>query len=378
MLTILHTESSDGWGGQEIRILRESLGMARRGHRVLIAAAPEASLYDRAKASGLTAIPFRFNKRNPVDYYRLSVLVNRERVDIVNTHSSGDSWVAGVGAKFARRAPLIIRTRHLSTPISRSFLSRILYDSLPDVVLTTGEEIRRRMIAVNRFRGERILSVPTGVDVERFDPEKVKPSLAAGSAAVGMVSVLRSWKGHEHFLRAVPGIRQEVPLATFVIVGDGPQRDNIRNLVADLGLQDRVLLLGHREDIPEVIASLDVLVHPSYANEGVPQSVLQALLMGKPVVAADVGGIGEVVRDGETGYLIPPKDPSALAAKVVALLRNRELGKRLADRGRTLVLREYSFESMLDRIEDLYRRLREGRDIARPAADGRWEKPGRG
>src|SRR3972149_1304250 len=137
----------------------------------------------------------------------LTILGNRERVDIVNPHSSGDSWVAGVGAKFARRAPLIIRTRHLSTPISRSFLSRILYDSLPDVVLTTGEEIRRRMIAVNRFRGERILSVPTGVDVERFDPEKVKPSLAAGSAAPGVGAVLRSRKGHEHFPRAGPRVR---------------------------------------------------------------------------------------------------------------------------------------------------------------------------
>src|SRR3990172_6201675 len=212
MLTILHTESSDGWGGQEIRILRESLGMARR---VLWGAVAGVLPYARGKPSGLTAIPFRFNKRNPADYYRLSVLVNRERVDIVNTHSSGDSWVAGVGAKFARRAPLIIRTRHLSTPISRSFLSRILYDSLPDVVLTTGEEIRRRMIAVNRFRGERILSVPTGVDVERFDPEKVKPSVAGGGAAVGRVSVPRSGKGHEPFLGAVPGFRQEEVLMPF-------------------------------------------------------------------------------------------------------------------------------------------------------------------
>src|SRR3972149_2665249 len=146
MLTILHTESSDGWGGQEIRILRESLGMARRGHRALLAAAPEASLYDRAKASGLTAIPFRFNKRNPVDYYRLSVLVNRERVDIVNTHSSGDSWVAGVGAKFARRAPLIIRTRHLSTPISRSFLRRILPISSPGVNTAERREVSRYLL----------------------------------------------------------------------------------------------------------------------------------------------------------------------------------------------------------------------------------------
>jgi len=116
-------------------------------------------------------------------------------------------------------------------------------------------------------------------------------------------------------------------------------------------------MLGHREDIPEIMASLDLLVHPSYANEGVPQSVLQALAMKKAVVASDTGAIKEVIVDGETGFLIRPKDPIMLSDRVIQLYKNPELRKRLGNEGRKLVEEEYSEEAMLDRIEELYHQL---------------------
>jgi glycosyltransferase involved in cell wall biosynthesis len=368
MYTVLHTESSLGWGGQEIRIVREAAGMAARGNRVMIAAPERSMIFGRAKDAGIEVFPARFNKRSPISVQMMAVLIDRVRPDILNTHSSSDSWVSILAARLSRSRPKIIRTRHLSTPISRSFLSRVIYDILPDAVMTTGEDIRQKMIRVNGFDGSKIWSVPTGIDVERFDPSRVKPAFGPDGFTVGMVGVLRSWKGHVFFLRAVPLISERIPDARFYVAGEGPARHYIENMVAELSLQGRVVLLGHREDVPEVLASLDVVVQPSYANEGVPQSVLQAMAMEKSVVASDAGAISEAVIDGKTGFLVEPKNPDQIAEKVVQLYCDPELRKDLGSESRKFVQEKYTIEGMLDKVERLYRMLvgaREDSDAGR-------------
>ncbi|HMK44112.1 MAG TPA: glycosyltransferase family 4 protein [Dissulfurispiraceae bacterium] len=358
-LTIVHTEASDGWGGQEIRIVQESLGMMRRGHRIVLCAPAHSAIYARAQEAGIEAVHSPVHRKSGASAAALLNLLKTIRPDIINTHSSADSWVAGIAAQGLFSAkPKIIRTRHLSTPISRSFLSRIVYDVLPDAVMTTGEEIRNRMISVNRFRADKIISVPTGVDLASFDASLVPPPKSAGrGCAIGMLGVLRSWKGHQYFLQAVPLIKAGLPLSHFFIAGEGPQRENIEKAIRSLAVQDDVTMLGHREDVPELLSSFDVVVHPSYANEGVPQSILQALAMKRAVVASDAGAIREVIIDGRTGCLIEPKRPDLIAEKVIDLCRNEEKRSAYGEAGRKLVEREYSFDRMLDVIEGLYTRL---------------------
>ncbi|HEC98278.1 MAG TPA: glycosyltransferase family 1 protein [Nitrospirae bacterium] len=363
MFTILHTESSRGWGGQEIRILKESLGMLSKGHRVIIAASERSELYPRAKTAGIKVYPVSFVKKNPLSIARTTSIINRESIDILNTHSSSDSWIATFGAKIAGNKPLILRTRHLSTPIGKSFLSRLIYEILPDKVITTGEEIRQRMTKLNGFDGNKICSIPTGIDLNIFNPEKTIPCLEKTGFYIGMVSVLRSWKGHEYFIKAVPEILKSIPEAQFFIVGNGPQHENIRNLIKEMALGKKILMLGHREDVPEIMASLDILVHSSYANEGVPQSILQALAMKKAIVASDAGAIREVILDGETGFLIKSRDHHLITDRVTHLYKNPELRIKLGERGREMVHRNYSFEGMLDRIEALYRQLFENKGM---------------
>lgn len=357
MLTILHTEASMGWGGQEIRILQESLGMIKRGHRVILAASKGSVIFKKANEAGIKTFHAYFHKKNPLSILNLLSLINKENPDIVNTHSSSDSWIAGIAAKLSKTKPKIIRTRHLSTPISKSFLSHIIYDVLPDAVMTTGEEIRQKMINDNEFDGSKIFSMPTGIDIERFNPEKVKPVLQTNGFAVGTVGVLRSWKGHRYFLEAVKEILRHIPDAVFYIVGDGPQYENIKNLIHSLSLQGKVFMLGHREDIPEIMASFDVVVHPSYANEGVPQTILQAMAMQRPVVASDAGAIKEVVIDKKTGFLIEPKRPEQIAERVIEFYRKPELREKFGKEGRRFVKENYSFEKMLDKIETIYKML---------------------
>ena len=357
VLTILHTESSMGWGGQEIRIVNESAGMARRGHRIIVAAPVNSNIFRRAQDAGLQVLPSEFRKKNPFSVFSAVSMIDGIKPDIINTHSSSDSWVSSMAAKLSRTRPKIIRTRHLSTPISRSFPSRVIYDLLPDAVMTTGEEIRQRMIRFNGFRDSKIYAIPTGIDICRFNPDKVEPAFRSDSFAVGMVGVLRSWKGHVFLLRAIPDIVKHIPNAHFYNVGEGPQRENIEGIVRDMLLQDRVSLLGHREDIPEIMASLDVIVHPSYAGEGIPQSLLQALAMKRPVVASDAGAIKEIIMDNTTGYLIESENPGRIAEKVTELYQRPDLGEVFGENGRRLVVEKHSIEHMLDKIEALYREL---------------------
>ncbi|MCX7723679.1 MAG: glycosyltransferase family 4 protein [Thermodesulfovibrio sp.] len=356
-ITILHTESSKGWGGQEIRILQEAIGMRERGYRILIATERDGILYQKASNEGFEVFPIHFSKYNPNSFIKIKFLIEKEKVDIVNTHSSKDSWVATIAAKLAKNNPKIIRTRHLSTPISKSLTSRIIYDLLPNAIITTSEGIKENMINVNRFSEKKIFSIPTGIDIEKYNPDKVKPSIIEDGFKIGTIGILRDWKGHSYFIDSVPLIKSKIPDSIFYIVGEGPQVNNLKRKIRELNLSNTVKLLGFRDDIPEVISSFDIVVHPSYANEGVPQVILQALAMKKPVVASNITGIKEVVFDYETGLLIEPKNANDIADKVIFLYNNKELRKKLGEQGRIFVEKNFSIESMLDKLENLYTKL---------------------
>lgn len=359
--TILHTEASNGWGGQEIRTFREAVGMRERGHKLIIAAGPESKLLERAEKEGFKTIPVSFKRR-----YGISIilffkkLIEKEKIDIVNTHSSKDSWLALPAARMAVNKPLVLRTRHLSTKIHGGILNRFLYDYLPHYVLTTGEAIKKQMIEENGFNGSKIKSIPTGVDTDIFNPDRPyknireELNLKPSAPLIGAVSVIRSWKGLDYLVKAAPLILEEIPDAKFLIAGDGIHRKTLEKTVEDTGAGDKFYLPGHREDVAGIINSIDVLVHPSYANEGVPQTVLQAMAMKKPVIASCLPSLKEVVIDNKTGIIVPPKDPEGIARAVIKLLRDKELARELGENGMNLARTSYSFKLMLDKLEDLY------------------------
>lgn len=361
---ILHTEASLGWGGQEIRIFQEATEMRKRGHNFIIAAQPESRLIGYAKKEGFKTISIKFKRRNFINIILFfKKLIEKEKIDIVNTHSSKDSWLVLPAARTARNKPLTLRTRHLSTKIHGGILNRLLYNRLPRFVITTGEAIRRQMIEVNGFNADKIISIPTGVDMNAFNLQSVyrdlrkELSLAQETPLVGMVSVLRSWKGHVYFIRAIPYVISKKQNVRFVIVGEGPYRSTIEKVVDEVNAGKYIYFLNHRDDIPAIMSSLDILVHPSYGNEGVPQSVLQAMAMQKPVLVSDLPSLKEVINDRTTGLIMPVNDPETMASKILYLLDNKENTEKMSENARRLIKERYSLEGMLDRIEALYRKV---------------------
>jgi glycosyltransferase involved in cell wall biosynthesis len=360
MWSIVHTEWSDGFGGQEHRILLECREMLRRGHRVRIACRPEAVLYPKAREAQIPVTPVPIRSSADLSAIRALVsLFRRERVHVVNTHSGKDSWVASIAAKIAG-VPLLIRTRHISVPIRRGIFNMVY--RWPDGYITTGEMIREHLVGKGIPR-DRVVSIPTGVDPERFFPAvdgsriRREFGIPPGAFLVSMVGVLRSWKRHDLFLEAVRRLEGRGISARALVAGEGPRRGAIEAEIAGKGMVGTVILAGYREDIPEILAASDALVLPSDRFEGVPQVILQALAMERPVIASPVGGIPEVVQPEETGLLCPTGDAAAYADALARVAADSALGLRLGKAGRDLVLARYTVATMCERTEAFYSRL---------------------
>lgn len=374
-LSILHTEASLGWGGQERRILVEALAMRQRGHRLGFACDPRGELHRRARLQRFPVTPLTFGgAHNLGAWLKLRRLLGRETPDILNTHSSLDSWVGSLAWQGLRGRPLLVRTRHLSTPVKDNWPTRWLYRT-PDAIITTGQITKELIMAHLGVPAQRIFSIPTGVDLTDFVPqEKGRELLAqikipADAFIIGSVAVLRSWKGHLYLLEAFQKLLADGIRAYLLLVGEGPYRVVIEEKIGQLGVQNWVRLAGFRDQVAPWFALMDVVVLASYANEGVPQSLLQALAMARPVVGTTVGGIPEVVIDGETGLLAPPRNSQALALALEKLKANPNYCRELGGRGRELVMERFSLDQMAAEIEAVYgvlynRRAGEGRGEA--------------
>jgi len=366
-LHIVHTEASQGWGGQEIRILTEAQGMIERGHRVTLLTPPGARIFQAARERGIPVEAMPFEKKTFKGVLAMRRWLRDNACDIINTHSSTDSWLVALAQiASARRVP-VVRTRHISAPVSTAWLTRWLYASASDHVVTTGEKLRVALEERLALPLGHATSIPTGIDLSRFSRAAAKPGGAVRSAlgipadalVIGIAATLRSWKGHDYLLEAFTGLAGKFPSAHLLIVGDGPRRQHLMERIAATGLAEKIHLIGHREDIPDVLAAMDLFALPSYANEGVPQAIMQAMAMELPVVSTTVGSIDEAVEDGITGYLIEPRNTLQLEEKLAMFLGNETLRRQMGEAGRDRAQARFSLDAMLDAMEKVfYRALR--------------------
>ncbi len=365
---ILHTESSHGLGGQEYRILSECREMRRRGHQVVLAAPEQSQLIRLAQLEEILCetIPVGTSGWGTM-LPKVLRLIGKYHIQFLHTHGSQDSWVAAIAGRISSLRPVIVRARHKSTPVSDSFRHRLLYRTLPHAVITTGEAIRQQLIDHNHLDPDSVFSIPTGVDMQRFHPGNSDEAIRKGlgihgeQRVVGTVSFLRPEKGLNVLIEAMSLVKKEFPKICCLIVGAGQEHEKLLEQISQQQLGKTVTIIGFREDIPELLRIMDVFVLPSL-EEGMPQSLLQALATERAVVASSVGSIPEVISDGQTGLLVSPQDPVALAKQVRWLLREPVQGRNMGQAGRQVVLASYSLDSMVEKTESLYSALWKKRD----------------
>ncbi len=359
-IKVLHTEWSDGWGGQEIRILNEMLAVREKGVKVFLACRENAQLKEKAKQNHIKVftLPFRGNS-DIGTMLKLKKIIKTEEINIINTHSGKDTWVGGLAAKLG--GAKFIRTRHLSNRINPSRLNFI--NELANFVITTGEKIRNDMIAINRIPPHKIVSIPTGVDETRFNPDKFdkdvqreKFGLTKNDIVIGMVAVLRGFKRHDLFLAMAKRLVEKYENLKFILVGDGPQKENILQTIKRFRLEPYILLTGYVNNVEEYLSLFDIFILSSDSNEGVPQSVMQALLMKLPVVATDVGSTKDLFYD-DNFILIEAANIDLMVEKTTLLIENEPLRKQYAAKARNYIVANFSTRNMCDKVLEVYDRV---------------------
>jgi glycosyltransferase involved in cell wall biosynthesis len=285
-------------------------------------------------------------------------------VDIVHTHSSKAGFLGRLAAR-AAGAPHIVHTPHghifdgyFSPATARLFgaLER-LAARWTDRIITLSDEEAQDHLRLGIGRPDQFVTIPSGVDLtEVVTAPPVR--LVTGAPVVGAVARLVPVKGLQYLIDAAPEILRRVPEARFVLVGDGEMRAALEAQARGMGLADRVTFSGFRKDVPSVMAGMDLVVLPSL-NEGMGRVLVMAMALGKPIVATKVGGVAELLGGGESGLLVPPRDPQALAEAVTAILEDPGRARCFGEAGRRRAPR-YSAEAMLDSLAKLYREVMAG------------------
>jgi glycosyltransferase involved in cell wall biosynthesis len=305
---------------------------------------------------------------------RLTRLLRERRIDAVVTVGAGDKMFWGRLAAWRAGVPVVLSALHSTGwPDGVGRLNRLL-TKLTDAFIGVASSHGEHLVHREGFPAAKVRVIPNGVDVERFaagDPSgavRRELNIAADAPVVGIVAALRPEKNHELFLRIAARVRNELPAAQFIIVGDGDLRERLIQCAGELKVNDCVHFLGNRSDVPQVLAALDVFLLTS-RNEANPVSVLEAFSAGKPVVAPRVGSLAESVAEGTSGFLTTPGEETEAADRVIELLRAPARAQAMGAAGQQTVRDQWSLQRMVRGYEDLMAEVYESkcrRAAARP------------
>jgi glycosyltransferase involved in cell wall biosynthesis len=315
---------------------------------------------DELRNAGVRFLPLRRKRGIPelTPWLRLGRFLRRQRIDLLHTHKFGSNAWGTMTGRIAR-VPVVLAHEHTwsyaGNPL-RCFLDRELVSRAADRFIAVSREDQRRMIEIERIDASRTLFLPIGITpTSRTLGHDVRAELGIPSDApvIGVVGNLRPQKAHHVLVRAAAVLVREWPGVQILIVGDGSERAHVEQLVRELALEPSVRFLGYRDDVPEVLAAIDIAVCCS-DFEGSPVAMLEYMEAALPVVSTAVGGVPDLIEQGVHGLLVPPGDPNALAGALDELLRDPQRAHAMGERGQERRRAEFDFDTMIGRLEDLY------------------------
>ncbi len=361
-LNVLQVASSfPNWGGTELHVLNLSEQLTRRGHHVTIACRPGRWVEERARQMGLPTVPITVRRQHDwQDYSKLRQFLRENKTDVLHVHWSIDVLVPGFAA-LREHVPVRIMSRHMPYPFKNRLGAWLYSNVLYTRMVTVSNSVRDTVIA-SGANADRVETIHHGTDVEAF--ARTTQSVAEArrqmgipddTLAVGIVGRIAPEKGHQYLLEAAKLLGDRYPIR-YVVIGDGPDEVAIKQMAQDMGLADRVIFTGFRDDANNAINALDIAVVPSVWNEPCSAVVQQGMALHKPVIGTRAGGTPEMIAEGETGLLVPVKDAGALADAIALLAGDAFLRRRMGQAGRARVEELFSLSVMTDKIEELYRR----------------------
>lgn len=373
----LHIDTARTWRGGQNQVMHTVAGLRRLEHRAALVAHPQGELF-RRMSEGVDLVPIA--SRNEIDIaaaWRLSRVLKQMAPAVVQAHDPHAVAMAATALAISAPAPrpVLIATRRIEFRIAQNSFSRWKYSQV-DHVIAISAAVRDRLVA-DGIPGGRISVVHEGVDVERIarlEPASVRAAfyLPTHAPVVGNIGALTAQKNQHDLVEAAALVVREVPDARFVILGEGELRAALEQQIHRRHLERHVLLGGFRADAVALLKDVDLFALSS-THEGLCTSLVDAMAASKAAVATAVGGVPEVVADGETGFLVPPHDPRALAEKIVRLLKDAALRERFGRAGLARARARFTVERMVDGTLAVY-----AREAGRRRAADTANRPARG
>ncbi len=360
-------------GGGQINLLSLARNLDREKFEVFACSREGGPLVEEIKKSDLQHFPVPFSKRIGSKIVReIKTILTDNKIDILHTHG-GIAGFYGRWAAWKCRTPVIVHTLHgIHYLHYRNFLLKRFFIFLERyfsrftrAVIFVSEADKEKGTKFKLAPEEKMYTIKNGVDLLALNEEgglNSKPEmrkeamLESFQPLVGTVARLHRQKGIPYLLKAAKTISQEFPRTKILIIGGGPLSRKLERMARRLDVKEYVWFMGERKDAKDLTSLFEVFVLPSLW-EGLPYALMEAAVLGKPVVATDVDGNREIIEDGKTGVLVPARNPKKMAEAVIRLLRDKSLASRLGERAREVVLLKFKLSRMVEEVQDLYLKL---------------------
>lgn len=373
-IKVLQIIQGSKYAGGEKVAYQIAKGLDRQKYDSIVACYPNGIFADMLREAGVEVFKADMcSKYNILTIFRLAKFMRQRHIDIVHTHGSRANFYGRLAARIAR-VPAIISTiaiilgreSHADVNVVKRKLY-IIIDKLTsgfvDKFLVLSEIHRNALANDYNIDLSRIEKIYNGIELGEYNNEPNKGyiirkemNISQESQIVGFIGRLAIEKGLSFLLQAFPKVITVFPDVKFLIVGDGSLRVELESLAERLNTHDNCIFTGFRKDIPNILSAIDIFTMSSLF-EGMPMVILEAMASSKPVISTDVGGISELVVDGETGILVPPQDPDALAEAIITLLKDKQKAKQMGIAGRKRVEEYFDVKVMVRRTEEVYEEL---------------------
>jgi glycosyltransferase involved in cell wall biosynthesis len=334
----------------------------KRFHLVVGYVYGHGTLAPEIKRAGVKVIDLsRKGRIDPWLIIKLLLLIKKEKIKIIHTHLVHASIAGRIAAKLAG-VKSIITTRHYTYDQKEKSLVNWIERKTAvfnDSFIAISNAVKEYMVTREKYKPEKITVIYNGIDLSLFDSEnkKIIPKNNY-DFLVGSVGRLHPSKGYDTLLKSMPPVIKEFPSVKLIIIGDGIQRKYLEGLCFDLGISEQVIFLGRKTpaEVIRFLKNIDLFVLASNW-EGFGLALIEAMALRKPVVATKVEGICEIVEDGQTGFLVPPAQPQTLSFRIIQLLKDKPLAKRMGTKAREKVEQEFSLKVMVDKLDKFYQEL---------------------
>lgn len=358
-LTILQLNGRPPSSGGSRQAFLLAAALRQRGHRVLFATRCHSDWETWCRQADLELYFLPLKHR--LDFRSVTLLaqlIQREKIDVVHVHKGKEHTIA-FWTSFLATIPVFVANRGVSFPLS--VWNRWKYQYRVDVIVAVSKAVRQQLIAEG-VSANKVVTIYGGVDLSHFHPgisgRKILEEfgIPAGARVVTKVAHILPWKGYQTFLQAAAMVRREIPEVYFFCVGKEHRvlKPELCTLAKALHLDNHLIWTGFRTDIPQILAASDVSVSASWSGEGLNGALRESLAMARPVVATDIAGNREMILPEETGILVPPKDPVALAKGILRFLQNPVWAGQVGKQGRKLVEERFSTQRKAEQMEELY------------------------